>query len=79
MSAQGIRFEPVTGGRVAVAVVGAGPALLLSAPWISHVELEWEFPEYRRFLLRLAERHTVIRYTLAGSGSVRTSSSNRSL
>ena len=65
---QGIRFEPVTGGRVAVAVVGGGPALLLPGTWVSHVELEWQFPEYRRFLLRLAERHTVIRYDRLGVG-----------
>jgi len=65
---QDIRFVPVTGGRVAVAVLGDGPALLLPAPWISHVELEWEFPEYRRFLRRLADRHTVIRYDRLGVG-----------
>ncbi|MGV1010444.1 MAG: alpha/beta fold hydrolase [Dermatophilaceae bacterium] len=65
---QEIRFEPVTGGRLAVASLGDGPPLVLPGAWISHVELEWEFPEYRRFLLRLADRHTVIRYDRLGVG-----------
>lgn len=65
---QQIRFEPVTGGRLAVGVVGEGPALVLPAPWISHLELEWRFPEYRAFVQRLAEQFTVIRYDRLGVG-----------
>ena len=39
--AQEIRFCDVDGARVAYATVGDGPALLLPALWISHLELEW--------------------------------------
>ena len=65
---QQIRFVPVTGGRVAVATTGDGPPLVIPPPWISHVELEWEFPEYRAFVSALAAEHTVIRYDRLGIG-----------
>jgi pimeloyl-ACP methyl ester carboxylesterase/DNA-binding CsgD family transcriptional regulator len=65
---QQIRFVPVSGGRVAVATVGDGPPLVVPAPWISHVELEWELPEYRAFLTALAAEHTVVRYDRLGIG-----------
>jgi hypothetical protein len=65
---QQIRFVPVAGGRVAVATTGQGPPLVLPPPWISHVELEWEFPEYRAFVTALATEHTVIRYDRLGIG-----------
>lgn len=65
---QQIRFLPVSGGRVAVATAGDGPPLVLPPLWISHVELEWEVPEYRAFVAALAAEHTVIRYDRLGIG-----------
>jgi pimeloyl-ACP methyl ester carboxylesterase/DNA-binding CsgD family transcriptional regulator len=65
---EGIQFLPVTGGRVAVAASGTGAPLVLPAPWVSHVELEGEFPPYRDFVRRLGERHTVVRYDRLGVG-----------
>ena len=65
---QEIRFCEVGGARVAYATVGSGPALLLSALWISHVELEWRFEEFRAFISALARRRTVIRYDRLGTG-----------
>ena len=56
------------GGRVAYATVGSGPPLVIPALWISHVELEWEIPEFRVFISALAETHTVIRYDRLGTG-----------
>ena len=38
---QEIRFCTVDGARLAYATVGQGPALVLPALWISHLELEW--------------------------------------
>lgn len=66
--AQEIRFCAVGGARVAYATVGAGPALLLPALWISHLELEWGFHEFRAFIGALARRRTVIRYDRLGTG-----------
>lgn len=34
------------GKRIAYAVAGAGPPLVLTAPWVTHLELDWETPRY---------------------------------
>jgi pimeloyl-ACP methyl ester carboxylesterase/DNA-binding CsgD family transcriptional regulator len=65
---QEIRFCDAGDGRIAYATVGTGPPLLLPAPWISHLELEWGFPEFRSFIGALARDRTVIRYDRAGTG-----------
>jgi pimeloyl-ACP methyl ester carboxylesterase len=65
---QAIRFCSTPGGRVAYATVGSGPPLVLPALWVSHVELEWDFPEFRAFVSELAATHTVIRYDRLGTG-----------
>src|ERR687895_2605191 len=65
---QEIRFCTVGGARVAYATVGSGPALLLPALWISHLELEWGFDEFRAFIVALARARTVIRYDRLGTG-----------
>jgi pimeloyl-ACP methyl ester carboxylesterase/DNA-binding CsgD family transcriptional regulator len=65
---QEIRFCVVDGARVAYATVGAGPPLLLPALWISHLELEWGFDEFREFIAALAHRRRVIRYDRLGTG-----------
>jgi pimeloyl-ACP methyl ester carboxylesterase/DNA-binding CsgD family transcriptional regulator len=36
--------------------------------WISHLELEWEIPEYRAFVSALSRSRTVIRYDRLGTG-----------
>jgi pimeloyl-ACP methyl ester carboxylesterase/DNA-binding CsgD family transcriptional regulator len=65
---QEIRFVPVTGGRVAVAVTGDGPPLVLPPAWIGHLEHEWEVPALRAFVTAVAADHTVIRYDRLGIG-----------
>ena len=65
---QEIRFCPVGDDRVAYATVGSGPPLLLPSLWISQLELEWGFDEFRRFVTALARRRTVIRYDAIGTG-----------
>jgi pimeloyl-ACP methyl ester carboxylesterase/DNA-binding CsgD family transcriptional regulator len=65
---QEIRFCAVGDSRVAYATVGSGPALMLPALWISHLELEWGFAEFRAFVVALARRRTVIRYDRIGTG-----------
>jgi len=66
--AQEFRFCPVDGARVAYATVGSGPALLIPALWVGHLELEWAWPELRAFISALARRRTVVRYDRLGSG-----------
>ena len=65
---QEIRFCTVDGARLAYATVGQGPALVLPALWISHLELEWGFAEFRTFVAALARERTVIRYDRLGTG-----------
>src|SRR5213083_2117296 len=59
---QEVRFCQVPGGRVASATVGDGPPLVLAPWWISHIELDWERPDFRAFVEALARDGTVLRY-----------------
>ncbi|MCJ7655494.1 MAG: alpha/beta hydrolase [Dehalococcoidia bacterium] len=56
------------GGRIAYATLGKGPALVMTATWLSHLQLTWQDPEARRFFERLAAHHTLVRYDQRGSG-----------
>jgi pimeloyl-ACP methyl ester carboxylesterase/DNA-binding CsgD family transcriptional regulator len=48
--------------RVAYATAGRGPALLVPAAWIGHLELAWQDPAVRAFYAPLAAHRTVVRY-----------------
>ena len=65
---QEIRFCTTPAGQVAYASVGSGPALVLPALWISHLELEWDVPQLRSFIWALARERRVIRYDRLGTG-----------
>jgi pimeloyl-ACP methyl ester carboxylesterase/DNA-binding CsgD family transcriptional regulator len=65
---QEIRFCAAGDARIAYATVGSGPALLLPALWISHLELEWGFDDLRSFVGALARDRTVVRYDRIGTG-----------
>jgi pimeloyl-ACP methyl ester carboxylesterase/DNA-binding CsgD family transcriptional regulator len=56
------------GKRVAVAVVGSGPAVVLPAWWVSHVVEDWHFDPLSCFIEGLAERRMVVRYDRLGTG-----------
>jgi hypothetical protein len=60
---QQIRFCATrAGARVAYATAGRGPALLVPAAWIGHLELAWQDPAVRAFYAPLAAHRTVVRY-----------------
>ena len=60
---QQIRFCPTPAGvRVAYATAGQGPALLVPAAWIGHLEAAWQDPAVRAFFGPLAAHRTVVRY-----------------
>src|ERR1041385_1828216 len=65
---QEVRFCQVPGGRVGCATVGDGPPLVLAPWWISHIELDWERPDFRAFVEALAQDRTVLRYDPLGTG-----------
>lgn len=66
---QDVRFcRSVDGTRLAYAVHGAGPPLLLASCWLSHLEYDWRSPVWRHFLLELGRVATVVRYDERGFG-----------
>jgi pimeloyl-ACP methyl ester carboxylesterase/DNA-binding CsgD family transcriptional regulator len=56
------------GVRIAYATVGAGPPLLRTAHWLSHLDYDWQSPVWRPWLQALARRYTLIRYDPRGCG-----------
>ncbi len=56
------------GGRIAFAVVGSGPAVVLPAWWVSNVVEDWQFDPLRRFVEGLAAGRMVVRYDRLGTG-----------
>lgn len=58
-----------SGARIAYAAAGTGPALIVPAAWISHLELLWQDPAYRAFFAPLAAARTVVQYDRPGCGS----------
>jgi pimeloyl-ACP methyl ester carboxylesterase/DNA-binding CsgD family transcriptional regulator len=63
-----IRFLPVGARRLAYEVRGDGPPLVAPAWWVSHLELDWQSPDVRRFWTGVAEDYTLIRYDRLGVG-----------
>lgn len=66
---QQIRFcEAPDGVRIAYAVHGSGPPLLISTCWLSHLQHDWESPVWRHFLKDIGRFVTIIRYDERGYG-----------
>ena len=56
------------GGRVAYALTGTGPFLLVAPGWLSHLELGWAIPAERMFHESLSAGRTLVRYDRPGCG-----------
>jgi pimeloyl-ACP methyl ester carboxylesterase len=56
------------GVLVAYATAGRGPALVVPAAWLSHLELSWQDPAVRAFYAPLATHRTLVRYDKPGCG-----------
>ncbi len=68
-SAQQIRFcEAPDGVRIAYAVSGTGPPMLVSTCWLSHLQHDWESPVWRHFLEEVGRFVTIVRYDERGYG-----------
>ena len=66
---QRIQFLTIEEGtRIAYSTIGAGPAIVRTAPWLSHLDLEWQTAPIRLFYEAMAERHRVVRYDSQGCG-----------
>ncbi|MDX6276758.1 MAG: hypothetical protein QOJ72_886 [Nocardioidaceae bacterium] len=60
--------ELAGGERVAYALTGSGPYLLVVPGWLSHLELGWAIPAERMFHEALSAGRTLIRYDRPGCG-----------
>jgi pimeloyl-ACP methyl ester carboxylesterase len=66
---QEIKFCTTSDGvSVAYSAVGSGPFLIRVLGHFTHLEVEWEWPDLRRFWEHLAQHHTVVRYDGRGMG-----------
>src|SRR4051812_12201754 len=66
---QHIRFcEAPDGVRIGYAVSGAGPPMVVSTCWLSHLQHDWDSPVWRHFLRDLGQFVTIIRYDERGYG-----------
>jgi pimeloyl-ACP methyl ester carboxylesterase/DNA-binding CsgD family transcriptional regulator len=65
---RGIRFFGFAGRRVAYGLSGSGPLLVAPAWWVSHLELDWQSPRFRRFWETTAEGFRLVRYDRPGVG-----------
>jgi pimeloyl-ACP methyl ester carboxylesterase/DNA-binding CsgD family transcriptional regulator len=64
-----IRFVVAPAGvRVAYATMGRGPALVVPAGWIGHLEVGWQDPAMRAFYGPIAAHRTVVAYDKPGCG-----------
>ena len=60
--------KTVDGLYIAYQDVGSGPALVLVNGMYSHIEVYWEWPQFARFVERLATRLRVLHLDLRGTG-----------
>jgi pimeloyl-ACP methyl ester carboxylesterase/DNA-binding CsgD family transcriptional regulator len=66
---QEIRFcQGQDGVRLAYAIHGSGPPLVVVSCWLSHLQHDWQSPVWRHFLDDLGEIATVVRYDERGFG-----------
>jgi pimeloyl-ACP methyl ester carboxylesterase/DNA-binding CsgD family transcriptional regulator len=66
---QKIRFcTSADGVKLAYAVSGEGPPLVMSATWLTHLEHQWHSLAWRPWLEALSREHTVVRYDSRGCG-----------
>jgi len=66
---QDIRFcTSFDGVKLAYAVSGEGPPLVMSATWLTHLEHQWRSLAWRPWLDAFSREHTVLRYDSRGCG-----------
>lgn len=69
VSRQEIRFcRAPDGVRIAYAVHGSGPPMVVDSCWLSHLQYDWQSPVWRHYLAEWGRDHTVIRFDERGHG-----------
>src|SRR6185503_2353502 len=68
-SDQDVRFcRGLDDVRLAWAIHGSGPPIIVVSCWLSHLQHDWRSPVWRHFLRDLGEIATVVRYDERGFG-----------
>jgi pimeloyl-ACP methyl ester carboxylesterase/DNA-binding CsgD family transcriptional regulator len=66
---QVIRFCTSSDGvKLAYAISGEGPPLMMSATWLTHLEHQWNSLAWRPWLDAFSRTHTLVRYDSRGCG-----------
>jgi pimeloyl-ACP methyl ester carboxylesterase/DNA-binding CsgD family transcriptional regulator len=66
---QELRFcRSADGAQIAYAIHGQGPALVVDACWLSHLQYDWQSPVWRHYLHDFGAYSTVIRFDERGHG-----------
>ena len=60
--------QTANGVSIAYWTLGDGMPLVHMPLQVSHVQLEWQMPECRRWYERLAEKRRLVRYDASGMG-----------
>lgn len=69
MARQQVRFcKSFDGTRIAYAISGSGPPVVLMPSWLTHLEYQWRSVAWRPWLEALSSRYTLIRYDPRGCG-----------
>jgi len=66
---QDIRFcTSYDGVKLAYAVSGEGPPLVMTATWLTHIEQQWRSPSWQPWLEAFSREHKLLRYDARGCG-----------
>lgn len=69
MQGQQVRyFESLDGARIAYAITGSGPLVVLMPSWLTHLEYQGRSVAWQPWLAALTSRYTLIRYDPRGCG-----------
>ena len=69
MARQQVRFcTSFDGTKIAYAVSGNGPPVVLMPSWLTHLEYQWRSIAWQPWLEMLSARYTLIRYDPRGCG-----------
>ncbi len=69
MARQQVRFcTSFDGAKIAYAISGSGPPVVMMPSWLTHLEYQWRSVAWQPWLEALSSRYTLIRYDPRGCG-----------
>jgi pimeloyl-ACP methyl ester carboxylesterase/DNA-binding CsgD family transcriptional regulator len=69
MARQQVRFcKSFDGAKIAYAISGSGPPVVMMPSWLTHLECQWRSVAWQPWLEALSSRYTLIRYDPRGCG-----------